>query len=161
MLWGPWLNPAAIRSAPRTHTRTEHVQQIVGKTADPNLIQRIIYFALTHDPRILLIDTCHMYSAGSNFFVEVDIVLPRDMPLHEAHDIGEALQFRLEELPHVERAFVHVDHEVTHKVGGAHVCVRACVCMCMCMGSRAHRPCTPAQPEHRGISPIVPTSPSM
>lgn len=35
-------------------------------------------------------------------------------PLWKAHDISQQLQDKLEELPHVERAFVHVDHETTH-----------------------------------------------
>jgi divalent metal cation (Fe/Co/Zn/Cd) transporter len=37
------------------------------------------------------------------------------MPLSKAHDIGEALQEKLEQLPEVERAFVHVDFEFTHR----------------------------------------------
>ena len=47
--------------------------------------------------------------------VEVDIVLPADMPLREAHDIGESLQMKLEKLEDVERAFVHLDYEYAHK----------------------------------------------
>lgn len=35
-------------------------------------------------------------------------------PLWKAHDISQQLQDKLEELPNVERAFVHVDHETTH-----------------------------------------------
>lgn len=46
--------------------------------------------------------------------VEVDIVLPPEMLLHEAHDIGEALQHKLEMLPEVERAHVHLDYETDH-----------------------------------------------
>ena len=38
------------------------------------------------------------------YLVEVDIVLPEDMRLREAHDIGEALQIKFESLPDVERA---------------------------------------------------------
>ena len=37
-----------------------------------------------------------------------------DMPLWKAHDISQQLQDKLESLPNVERAFVHVDHETTH-----------------------------------------------
>jgi hypothetical protein len=40
--------------------------------------------------------------------VEVDVALPPDMPLHEAHDIGESLQTKLESLSIVDRAFVHL-----------------------------------------------------
>lgn len=35
-------------------------------------------------------------------------------PLWKAHDVSQQLQDKLEELPNVERAFVHVDHETTH-----------------------------------------------
>ena len=45
----------------------------------------------------------------------MDIVLPRDMPLREAHDIGESLTLELEKaVDGVERAFVHLDFESTH-----------------------------------------------
>lgn len=60
-------------------------------------------------------DTCRAYHAGNNLFVEVDIVLPPNMELRTSHDIGEALQQKLESLPDVERAFVHVDYETLHK----------------------------------------------
>ena len=63
---------------------------------------------------MLAIDTVRAFHLSFGFLVEVDIVLPEDMLLHEAHDIGEALQIKLEALPDVERAFVHLDYEVTH-----------------------------------------------
>jgi divalent metal cation (Fe/Co/Zn/Cd) transporter len=47
--------------------------------------------------------------------VEVDIVLPEDMLLNQAHNIGETLQEKLEQLQEVERAFVHIDFEFTHR----------------------------------------------
>lgn len=46
---------------------------------------------------------------------QVDIELPEDLPLKEAHAIGESLQIKIEELPEVERAFVHLDFECDHK----------------------------------------------
>lgn len=45
----------------------------------------------------------------------MDIELPEDLPLKEAHPIGESLQIKIEELPEVERAFVHLDTECEHK----------------------------------------------
>lgn len=45
----------------------------------------------------------------------MDIELPEDLPLKEAHVIGEGLQIKLEKLPEVERAFVHIDYECEHK----------------------------------------------
>ena len=35
-------------------------------------------------------------------------------PLWKAHDVSQQLQDKIEVLPNVERAFVHVDHEWTH-----------------------------------------------
>lgn len=49
------------------------------------------------------------------FLVEIDIVLDKDMPLSEAHDIGESLQKNIEELDEVERCWVHLDYEVDHQ----------------------------------------------
>jgi len=54
------------------------------------------------------------YTFGPNFFVEVDVVLPEEMPLRQAHDIGESLQNTIEEMGEVERAFVHIDFETAH-----------------------------------------------
>ena len=45
----------------------------------------------------------------------MDIVLPPDTMLRESHDIGESLQIKLESIPTVARAFVHVDYETSHR----------------------------------------------
>ena len=37
-----------------------------------------------------------------------------DTPLWKAHDLSQQLQDKIEVLPNVGRAFVHVDHETTH-----------------------------------------------
>ena len=37
------------------------------------------------------------------------------MHLQKAHDIGEALQKKLESLPEIERAFVHLDYEYNNR----------------------------------------------
>lgn len=46
--------------------------------------------------------------------MEIDIVMDGDTTLRTAHDVSERLQNRIEELPQVERAFVHVDYETNH-----------------------------------------------
>ncbi len=43
------------------------------------------------------------YYFGNRIIAEVDVVLPEDMPLKLAHDIGETLQIAIEKLPFVER----------------------------------------------------------
>ncbi|CAO3590840.1 unnamed protein product [Absidia cylindrospora] len=115
-----WVDPvgciliALIILTSWINTLIENIQLIVGKSADVGFLQRVTYIALTH-PGVRQVDTCRAYFAGNNLFVEVDIVLPPDMPLSESHDIGEALQIKLESLPNVERAFVHADYETSHK----------------------------------------------
>ena len=52
--------------------------------------------------------------SGPNYFVEVDVVMDANTPLWKAHDLSQQLQDRIEVLPNVERAFVHVDHETSH-----------------------------------------------
>lgn len=41
--------------------------------------------------------------------------MPEDITLRESHDVAEELQIKLESLPGVERAYVHVDYETEHK----------------------------------------------
>ena len=41
--------------------------------------------------------------------------MPGETLLSFAHDVSQDLQDQLETLPNVERAFVHVDHEVSHQ----------------------------------------------
>ncbi|EGG23297.1 putative cation efflux pump [Cavenderia fasciculata] len=93
----------------------EQIQLLVGKSAPPEFLQRLTYIAMSHSPEVLKVDTCRAFHVGNNFFVEVDIVLPPDMPLQKSHDIGESLQIKLESLDEVERAFVHVDYEYEHR----------------------------------------------
>jgi divalent metal cation (Fe/Co/Zn/Cd) transporter len=90
------------------------LRSLLGKSASPTVLQTLTYVARNHHPDVLAIDTVRAYHYGYNYLVELDIVLPRDMPLHEAHDIGESLQNKLEALDKVERAFVHLDYETSH-----------------------------------------------
>ncbi|GLJ08315.1 hypothetical protein SUGI_0086360 [Cryptomeria japonica] len=116
-----WIDPAgAIVLALYTirtwsSTVLENVNSLVGKTASPDYLQKLTYLCWNHHKAIRHIDTVRAYTFGSHYFVEVDIVLPSDMPLQQAHDIGEALQEKLESLPDIERAFVHLDYEYTHR----------------------------------------------
>ncbi|KAH9831261.1 cation efflux family-domain-containing protein [Rhodofomes roseus] len=87
---------------------------LAGKSAPHEFIQLVIYNAMTFSDDIEQVDTVRAYHSGPNYFVEVDIVMHADTPLGKAHDISQQLQDKIEVLPNVERAFVHVDHETTH-----------------------------------------------
>ncbi|CAI6004004.1 unnamed protein product [Closterium sp. NIES-64] len=127
-------------------TVLENVNSLTGRSAPPEFLQKITYLCWNHHEAILAIDTVRAYTFGTLYFTEVDVVLPRDMPLElgvmgeaytfgtlyftevdvvlprdmpleETHDIGESLQNKLERLPEIERAFVHLDYEETHDIG--------------------------------------------
>ncbi|ONK75043.1 uncharacterized protein A4U43_C03F12730 [Asparagus officinalis] len=116
-----WIDPAgAIALAIYTianwsGTVWENAVSLVGQSAPPDVLQKLTYLVIRHDTQIKHVDTVRAYTFGVLYFVEVDIELPEDLPLKEAHAIGESLQIKIEELPEVERAFVHLDFECEHK----------------------------------------------
>eukprot|EP01118_Nematostelium_gracile_P000532 TRINITY_DN1059_c0_g1_i1.p1 TRINITY_DN1059_c0_g1~~TRINITY_DN1059_c0_g1_i1.p1 ORF type:complete len:415 (+),score=98.47 TRINITY_DN1059_c0_g1_i1:84-1328(+) len=96
-------------------TGYEQVKNMTGISANNLLLQQITYFCWRHDVRIKKIDTVRAFHFGLGFIVEVDIVLPPEMNLKEAHDIGQNLQDKLEQIHPVDRAFVHLDYETSHE----------------------------------------------
>ncbi|XP_042490824.1 metal tolerance protein 4-like isoform X2 [Macadamia integrifolia] len=116
-----WIDPAgAIILAIYTITNwsgtvLENAASLVGQSASPEVLQKLTYLVIRHHPKIKRVDTVRAYTFGVLYFVEVDIELPEDLPLKEAHAIGESLQIKIEELAEVERAFVHLDFECDHK----------------------------------------------
>ena len=73
---------------------------------------------MTHSPKITHIDTVRAYHSGPRMIVEVDVVMDPEESLQATHDVAEELQSKLESLPDVERAYVHVDYETSHKPVG-------------------------------------------
>ncbi len=69
---------------------------------------------MTHSPAILSLDTVRAWHSGPRLIVEVDVVMDAAESLRATHDTAEALQTKLEGLPDVERAYVHVDYETEH-----------------------------------------------
>ncbi|KAK2612905.1 hypothetical protein QQS21_001016 [Conoideocrella luteorostrata] len=88
---------------------------LVGVVASVDMQQLITYVCLTHSSAVQGIDTVRVYHSGPRLIAEVDIVMDPSGTLLETHDIAEELQFKLESLPDVERAYVHIDYETTHK----------------------------------------------
>lgn len=88
---------------------------LVGVTAPPEVLQKLTYLAYLHRPDVVKqVDTVKAYTVGAELFVEIDLVLPEETALKEAHNVGEALQKKVETLPGVARAFVHIDIDATH-----------------------------------------------
>ncbi|GMI84180.1 hypothetical protein like AT3G58060 [Hibiscus trionum] len=115
-----WIDPVgAVGLAIYTITNwsgtvMENAVSLVGQAAPPEFLQKLTYLVIRH-PKVKRIDTVRAYTFGALYFVEVDIELPEDLPLKEAHHIGESLQIKIEKLEEVERAFVHLDFECEHK----------------------------------------------
>ncbi|KAJ5578441.1 uncharacterized protein N7459_007405 [Penicillium hispanicum] len=135
-----WIDPmgaimlSLLVSGLWLHSAYGEFQLLVGVTADTKMQQLITYIcmylpapfnpfgesahnhtAMTHSPFITAIDTVRAYTSGPRLLVEVDIVMDASDSLRATHDVAEELQMKLESLPDVERAYVHVDYETTHK----------------------------------------------
>ncbi|KAF9486406.1 CDF-like metal transporter [Pholiota conissans] len=92
----------------------QEFELLAGKSAPHEFLQLVIYKAATFTDEIEKVDTVRAYHSGPDYFVEVDIVMDANTPLWKAHDVSQQLQDKIEVLPNVDRAFVHVDHEWTH-----------------------------------------------
>jgi divalent metal cation (Fe/Co/Zn/Cd) transporter len=96
-------------------TGLHYFRCLAGRTAEPRFLSQLTFIASHHHDAIQQIDTVRAYHFGEGFLVEIDVVVPPNMLLREAHDVGESLQFKIEKLPQVERCFVHLDYEYTHR----------------------------------------------
>jgi len=117
-----WIDPAGaltlacLIATLWLHTAYREFQLLIGLAADTETLQLITYLAVTHAPHaVLALDTVRAWHSGPRLVVEVDLVMEPEASLRNTHDIAEALQCKLESLPDVERAYVHVDYETTHK----------------------------------------------
>ncbi|EEH34314.1 cation diffusion facilitator 1 [Paracoccidioides lutzii Pb01] len=116
-----WIDPmgalilSCLISVLWLRTAYSEFQLLIGVTADTQTQQLITYISMTHSPLIQAIDTVRAYTSGPRLVVEVDVVMDRNESLMATHDVAEELQMKLESLPDVERAYVHVDYETTHK----------------------------------------------
>jgi cation diffusion facilitator family transporter len=116
-----WLDPggaiflSVIISSLWLRTAFTEFLLLVGVVSSVETQQLITYVCVTHSNAIKQIDTVRVYHSGPRLIAEVDVVMDPDASLQETHDVAEELQIKLEQLPDVERAYVHVDYETTHK----------------------------------------------
>ena len=116
-----WIDPmgaiiiSCLISCIWLRTAFQEFMLLVGVTASVETQQLITYVCLTHSPEIEGIDTVRVYHSGPRLIAEVDVVMNAGSSLRDTHDVAEELQIKLESLPDIERAYVHVDYETTHK----------------------------------------------
>lgn len=119
LVW--WLDPmgaiilSLTISAIWLRTAFQEFMLLVGVVASVEVQQLITYVCVTHSAAIQGIDTVRVYHSGPRLIAEVDIVMDPNATLRDTHDVAEELQMKLEDLPDIERAYVHVDYETTHK----------------------------------------------
>ncbi|KAK0633347.1 hypothetical protein B0T14DRAFT_575325 [Immersiella caudata] len=102
-----------------SETCYEHIRHLSGfsATADQRNIRKlqspplsVLYLTMRFAKTIKQIQGLQAYHAGDKLNVEVDIVLDASTTLRDSHDLSESLQYVLESVPIVDRAFVHVDY---------------------------------------------------
>ncbi|KIX95899.1 uncharacterized protein Z520_08154 [Fonsecaea multimorphosa CBS 102226] len=93
-----------------TTTSVEHVRNLCGVSATADQRNVLLYLAMRFAKPIRYIQGLQAYHTGDKLNVEVDIVLDENMSLRDSHDLSESLQYVLESVPAVDRAFVHADY---------------------------------------------------
>ncbi|MCJ1396394.1 hypothetical protein MMC18_009284 [Xylographa bjoerkii] len=91
-------------------TSASHIRNLTGAAASADQRNVLLYLTMRFAKTIKKIQGLQAYHAGDKLNVEVDIVLDGNMHLRDSHDLGESLQYVLESVPFVERAFVHQDY---------------------------------------------------
>ncbi|KAF2258681.1 hypothetical protein CC78DRAFT_477720 [Lojkania enalia] len=93
-----------------SRTSAEHIRNLTGAAASADERNILLYLTMRFAKTIKKIQGLQAYHAGDKLIVEVDIVLDEGTSLRDSHDLGESLQYVIESVPYVDRAFVHLDY---------------------------------------------------
>lgn len=91
-------------------TASEHIQRLTGAAASATDHNILLYMTMRFSHVIQKVQDLKAYYAGDKLNVEVDLVVDEKTSLRDSHDVGESLQYILESVPTVDRAFVHLDY---------------------------------------------------
>jgi len=94
-----------------------HIRNLTGAAASADERNVLLYLTMRFAESIKQITSVQAYHAGDKLIVEVDVVLDDELELKDSHDLGESLQYVLESLPIVDRAFVHLDYDSRNPPG--------------------------------------------
>jgi len=86
----------------------ENLGYLTGRAPSFEICEEIRKRA-TGVPNVLGIHDLRAHYVGNRLHVELHVEVPPELSLKEAHDISEEVKKRIEEIPEVERVFVHVD----------------------------------------------------
>ncbi|EON65949.1 hypothetical protein W97_05191 [Coniosporium apollinis CBS 100218] len=93
-----------------SRTSSTHIRNLTGAAASADERNVLLYLTMRFAKTIKQIQGLQAYHAGDKLNVEVDVVLDENTSLRDSHDLGESLQYVLESVPTVDRAFVHLDY---------------------------------------------------
>lgn len=91
-------------------TASEHIRRLTGAAASTTDHNVLLYMTMRFSRVIQKVQDLKAYYAGDKLNVEVDLVVDEKTSLRDSHDVGESLQYILESVPTVDRAFVHLDY---------------------------------------------------
>lgn len=92
-------------------TSSSHIKNLTGAAATADQRNVLLYLTMRFAHTIRKIQGLQAYHSGDKLNVEVDLVLDEGTSLRDSHDLGESLQYVLESVPEVDRAFVHMDYK--------------------------------------------------
>lgn len=93
-----------------SRTSATHIRNLTGAAATADERNILLYLTMRFAKTIKQIQGLEAYHAGDKINVECDIVVDENISLRDSHDLGESLQYVLESVPYVDRAFVHIDY---------------------------------------------------
>jgi cation diffusion facilitator family transporter len=86
----------------------ENIDYLMGRAADEELIIEVANRAL----KVMGVEGLNdirSYYVGDKYHIEIHIDVDKTVTTKESHDIGKQVQFAIEELPEIEKVFVHID----------------------------------------------------
>ncbi|KAF3906419.1 hypothetical protein ABW20_dc0105264 [Dactylellina cionopaga] len=93
-----------------SRTSLEHIEHLTGAAASAEDRNLILYVCMRFAKSIKKVTGVQAYYAGDAINVEAEILFDEDLSLRDSHDVAEALQYTIESIPFVDRAFVHTDY---------------------------------------------------
>ncbi|KAI0569315.1 cation efflux family protein [Pyrenophora tritici-repentis] len=97
----------------------ENVARLTGEAADARVERKMMFMAYRFAPLVEGFKSLKCYHAGDGVCVEIDVLMNEGTPLRRCHDIAETLQYCLEGLKEVDRAFVTMDYTSQGPTGHA------------------------------------------
>lgn len=92
-------------------TAAEYIRRLTGAAASADDHSILLYMTMRFSRVIHKIQDLKAYYASDKLNVEVDLVVDERTSLRDSHDVGESLQYIIESVPTVDRAFVHLDYD--------------------------------------------------